>query len=146
MKQCFVHLGCAPISRIIMTSNNSMNLFCHLWCPKPISYSWKLIPSLYPNQRLRHIKHVVYPLGYIWLYYVWLLFEIIFHQLDLVENIFTLCPHVFCYNIGWLLGLHAVCKFDCIQACIQNECFIYHYYVISKKPQSSTISFTIFIW
>ena len=114
--------------------------------PKPISYSWKLSPSLYPNQRLRHVKHLVYPLVYIWLYSVWLVFEIIFHQLDLVENIFTLCPHVLCYNIGWSLSLHAVCKFDCIQACIQDECFIYHSYVISKKPQSSTISFTIFTW
>ena len=25
--------------------------------PKPFYYSWKLIPSLYPNQRLKHVKN-----------------------------------------------------------------------------------------
>ena len=114
--------------------------------PKPVSYSWKLSPSLYPNQSLKHVQILVYVLVYIWLYSVIPAFEIIFLQLDLVDNIFTLCPHNFCYHIGWVLGLHDVCKFDCIQACIQDECFICDSCVISKKPKYSTIYFTIFTW
>ena len=61
--------------------------------PKPVSHSWMLSPSLYTNQMLKHVKYLVYPLGYIWLHSVFLLFEIIFHQLDLVENFVTLWSH-----------------------------------------------------
>ena len=84
------------------------------------------------------------PLRYIWLYSVWLVYEIIFRKLDLVDKIVTLCPHVFLYNTVWVFGLHNVCKFDFLQAYIQDECFVCHSYVISKKAQSSTISFEIF--
>ena len=146
MKQCYVNMGCVPISRIIMTSNNSINLFCHLWCPNlsPTRESWA--QTCIQNQRLKHVKQLVYPLGYILLYSLWPMFENIFRQLYLVYNIVTLFPHVFSYNIGWVLGLRDVCDFDCIQDCIQDECFIYPYYVISNKPKSPTIYFTIFTW
>ena len=135
-------MGCVPFKRIIMTSNNSIN-YSVIRDAQICLLLVKFEPKFVSKPKSKTCKKIGVRTGiyYIILCLTWI--EIIFLQLELVDNIFTLCPHIFCYNIGWVLGLHYVCKFDCIQACIQDECFIYHSCVISNKPQSSTISFTI---
>ena len=117
-----------------------------LLMPKIGSCPWKMIPSLYPNQRLKHVKNEVHHWDYSWFNFVRLVFEKFFEQLRFSDAIVTLGPHLICYNIGWVLDLHAFCKFECIQACIQDGYFIHHNYVISKQLQYPTLTFTIFTW
>ena len=134
MKQCYVHLGWVPISRIIMIFKK-VKIYSTIYDAKTYLLLGKVDPKFVSKQKDKHVENLVHPPAYIWLYSVWLVFEYIFHHLNLVDSIITLCPHVFWYIIAWLLRLHAVCKFDCIQACIQDECFIYHSYVIFKETK-----------